>query len=89
MIQYFVIPMGMIKLVLSDGRKGSPNHGKEDVIETGDDNYCLVKIPPQIIYGFKGISSMPAMIANCSDIPHEQNEVEKLDINDSRIPYKW
>jgi dTDP-4-dehydrorhamnose 3,5-epimerase len=89
MTQYFAVPVGKIKLVIYDDRKDSVSCEKVDVIEIGVDNYCLVKIPPQLIYGFKGISSVPALVANCTNMPHDPNEVEGFDINSTEIPYKW
>lgn len=89
MTQHYAVPVGKIKLVLFDGRKGSKSEGNIEVIETGEDNYCLIKIPPMIWYGFSGIAKQPSLIANCTDIPHAPEETEKLDANDNSIPYKW
>jgi len=55
----------------------------------GSDNYCLVTIAPLIWNGFKGIETEMAIVANCSSIPHDPAEIERLSpINDS-IPYDW
>ncbi len=89
MTQYFAVPVGKIKLVLFDNRSNSHTFGKMDILEIGEDNYCLVKILPLIWYGFQGISSMPALIANCTDMPHNPNEVDRLDPLDKTIPYDW
>ena len=89
MTQRFAVPVGKIRLVIYDDRKGSTSCGRIEAMEIGEDNYCLVKIPPQLIYGFKGISLVPALIANCTDMPHNPNEVEYIDINDNRVPYSW
>ena len=89
MIQHFAVPVGNIRLVIYDDRKDSPTYGKIDILEIGEDNYCLVKIPPLVWYGFKGISSSPSLIANCTDMPHDPEEVERLDIFSEKIPYRW
>lgn len=89
MTQYFAVPVGKIKLVLFDNRSNSHTFGKMDILEIGEDNYCLVKIPPLIWYGFQGISSIPVLIANCTDMPHNPNEVDRLDPLDKTIPYNW
>ena len=89
MTQHFAVPVGRIRLVLHDAREGSASRGKIEVIEIGEDNYCLVKIPPNLIYGFKGISSTPALVANYTDMPHDPDEVEQIDIEDNQIPYNW
>jgi len=89
MTQHFAVPMGIISLVLYDTREGSMTFGNVEVFELGENNYSLVKIPPLLWYGFKGISSNPAFIANCTDIPHDPSESERLEYNDSSIPYDW
>lgn len=89
MTQHFAVPKGEIRLVIYDDRPGSESYGKIKVIDVGENNYCLVKIPPLVWYGFKGISSEPAMIANCTDLPHEPEETIKLDPCANEIPYNW
>lgn len=89
MTQNLTVPVGNIKLVIFDNRKDSSTHGKTEVIELGENNYSLVKIPPLLWYGFKGLSITPALIANCADLPHDPNEVERLDENSSLMPNKW
>ena len=89
MTQHLTVPIGMIKLVLYDNRENSSTSGKIETLEIGEDNYCLVKIPPMLWYGFQGISSMPALIANCTDIPHDPDEVERCAPFDKTIPYIW
>lgn len=89
MTQHLAVPVGKIRLVLYDGREISSTYGKIDILEIGEDNYCLVKIPPLVWYGFKGLSSISSLIANCSDLPHDPNEVIRLDAFNNRIPYNW
>lgn len=89
MTQYFAVPVGEIKLVIYDDRDNSSTKGKIYELELGEENYCLVKIPPMLWYGFKGISSIPALIANCADIPHDPNEAESADPSDLTFPYAW
>ncbi|MEW6007266.1 MAG: dTDP-4-dehydrorhamnose 3,5-epimerase family protein [bacterium] len=89
MTQHFAVPIGKIKLVVYDTRIGSLTYGNIEILEVGEDNYCLIKIPPLVWYGFKGVSSTPALIANCTDLPHDLSEVEHLDYLDKRIPYDW
>jgi len=89
MTQHFAVPVGKIKLVLYDNRENPLNSGKIETLEIGEDNYCLVRIPPLIWYGFQGISSFPSLIVNCTDIPYDLAEIERLDENTSKIPYRW
>jgi dTDP-4-dehydrorhamnose 3,5-epimerase len=86
----YAIPVGQIKLVLFDGRTDSPTHGKIQEILTGaDSNYALVTIPPGIWYSFQGLAAESSMIANCATLPHNGDEIEKLDLKTKSIPYSW
>lgn len=89
MTQHFAVPVGKIRLVIYDDRKGSATESKVYELETGEDNYCLIKIPPLLWYGFQGLSDEPALIANCADIPHDPDEIKRLDPSDTTIPYIW
>ncbi len=81
--------IGMIKLVLYDDRPNSPTRSQFQEIFIGESNYCLVKIPPMVWNGFKGIGTTPAIVANCATIPHDPAEMERLDPHSDRIPYNW
>jgi dTDP-4-dehydrorhamnose 3,5-epimerase len=80
---------GNIKLVLFDDRKKSPTYGELQEIFMGEDNYVLVRIPPHVVNGFKAIGNRQAIVANCSDIPHDPEEIERFDPFDKRIGYNW
>ena len=89
MTQNFAVPIGTIKLVIYDSRDRTTSCGSIEVVEVGEEDYCLVKIPPLVWYGFQCTSSKQALVANCSDIPHAPNEAEQMDHLDSSIPYQW
>ena len=89
MTQHLTVPVGKIKLAIFDDREDSPSCGIVEVLEIGEDNYLLVKISPLLWYGFQGLSATPALIANCTDLPHIKEEVEYREVQDSLIPYNW
>ncbi|MFQ5787671.1 MAG: dTDP-4-dehydrorhamnose 3,5-epimerase, partial [Thermodesulfobacteriota bacterium] len=89
MTQHCAVPVGKIKLVLFDNRVNSSTYNKTEILDVGEDNYSLIKIPQLIWYGFKGVSSKPSLIVNCSDIPHDPGEIERLSTFDTKIPYDW
>jgi dTDP-4-dehydrorhamnose 3,5-epimerase len=89
MILNYAVPVGMIKLVLYDDRPDSPTRGNLMEIFTGEDNYQLITIPPGVWNGFKGIGPQPAMVANCSSIPHDPQEIQRIDPFKNDIPYSW
>ncbi|MEN6566126.1 MAG: dTDP-4-dehydrorhamnose 3,5-epimerase family protein [Veillonellales bacterium] len=85
----YAVPHGNIKFVLYDDRPESSTRGEIQEIFLGSDNYCLVTVPPMIWNGFKGIGSEMAIVANCSSIPHDPQEIDRLDPFDPSIPYDW
>ena len=85
----YAVVSGMIKLVLYDARKESSTKGELQELYIGEDNYALVKILPGIYNGFKGIGVKPAIVANCSDIPHDPEEIQRIDPFSNDIPYDW
>jgi dTDP-4-dehydrorhamnose 3,5-epimerase len=85
----YAVVVGMIKLALYDDRPTSPTRGEIQEIFLGESNYCLVKIPPMVWNGFKGVGTSPAMVANCATIPHDPEEIERLEPTSQKIPYDW
>ena len=81
--------VGNIKLVIYDDRKKSKT--KDELMELfiGEDNYCLVQIPPDVWNGFKAVGSKTAIIANCCTHAHGDFKSERLDPFDNDIPYDW
>ena len=85
----YAVVAGMIKLVLYDDRAESPTRGQLMELFIGQDNYQLVKIPPMVWNGFKGLGVVPAMVANCATIPHRPDEIVRKDPFSVDIPYDW
>lgn len=85
----YVVIAGMIKLVLYDSRPDSSTKGQIQEIFMGEQNYIRVKIPPGIYNGFKGIGTIPAIVANCATIPHDALEIHRVDPLSKEIPYNW
>jgi dTDP-4-dehydrorhamnose 3,5-epimerase len=85
----YAVPVGMIKLVLYDDRQGSATHGELMEIVTGERSYQLVTVPPRVWNGFKGVGTDFALVANCATMPHDPEEIHRLDPFDPSIPYDW
>lgn len=83
-LNYAVIS-GMIKLVLYDSRETSPTRYKIQDICIGEQNYVLVHVPPQVWNGFIGLGTKEAIVANCSTLPHNPDEIVHLDRLDSVV----
>jgi dTDP-4-dehydrorhamnose 3,5-epimerase len=80
---------GRAKLVLYDMRDGSPTKGELQEIFLGEDNYCLVQIPPGIANGYKAYGDKMVILANCATEPHDPGEMIRMDPETPDIPYNW
>jgi dTDP-4-dehydrorhamnose 3,5-epimerase len=88
--QSLAVPVGNIRLVMYDDRVSSATKGQLTVLELGrPDAYFRISIPPGIWYGFMCTGSLPALLANCTDLPHSKTESEVLPSDDASIPYSW
>ena len=80
-----IVPLGTIKFVMFDDRKGSNNMFQEVIISK--ENYCRLTVPPMIWVGFKGLSSFKSILLNIASIPHNPKEVDKKEID--KIQFDW
>ena len=80
---------GKVKLVLFDERKKSKTFGRYQELFLSLQNYSLITIPPNIWNGFIGLNKEHSIIANCLDLPHNEKEMVRLEIDDERFSYKW
>lgn len=81
--QYFVVPIGKVKFVFLINNKF------EEII-IGSDNYSFIKVPKNIWYGFKNLSSKDSYIINFIDLPHSKGNSEFSDYNENKIKgYNW
>lgn len=87
--QNYAVIEGMVKLVLYDNRPDSPTHKELMEVFIGEDNYQLVRIPAGVINGFKAIGTEIAIVANCTTIPHDSDEMIRYDPLADKVPYKW
>lgn len=87
-LNYSVIH-GEIKLVLFDNRAESATKGLVQEIKLSPENHCVVTVPPLIWNGFISLYKGTSIVANCSDIPHDTNEIIRKEFDDTSIPYRW
>ncbi len=87
-INYAVVD-GNIKLVLYDQRPDSKTRSKLQEIVFGQINYQLVRVPPGVVNGFTAVGGQRAIVANCASIPHDPDEIVRIDPFTERIPYRW
>ena len=88
---HFICVHGMAKVVLYDGREGSPTHGEVNEFFMGQQNPMLLKIPPGVMHGFKGIGQEMALIVNVPTelYNYEQPDEYRLPAYTDQIPYDW
>ena len=89
MTKNYVCIEGKIKLVLFDDRLESTTNGTFQEIFLNTENYNLVIVQPRIWIGFKTLNSKSSILANCSDIPHNPEEIIKKPYNDPYFKYDW
>ena len=67
----------------------SKTKGMIQEIILSNESHFLVSIPPKIWNGFCSSNNKHAILANCSDIPHDKEEIIRLPYDDPKFPYKW
>ena len=88
--QHFAVPQGLMKVVLFDARHDSPTAGTVEKHMLGRPGcYRLLRIPPGLWYGFQAMGETPALIVNLVDMPHQQEEVDRLDLMSGPVEYDW
>ena len=85
----YAVVLGEIKLVLYDARSNSKTKGQVQEFFLSQKNYKLVSVPPLIWNGFMGIGDKTAIVANCADLPYDDNEIKRKSAFDKNIPYDW
>jgi dTDP-4-dehydrorhamnose 3,5-epimerase len=77
--QNFVVPTGRIRVAIFDARENSPTHGFIEHFDMGRPSaYFRLTIPPLLHYGFQCLGDAPALLANCTDLPHDPAEGEMI-----------
>lgn len=87
-LNYAVIH-GQIKCVLFDDRPNSKTRGCVEEHFLSPENYCLLTVPPLVWNGWKGIGDKISIVANCANLPHDPDEIERKPAFDNGIPYNW
>ena len=88
---HFICVHGMAKVVLYDGREGSPTHGEVNEFFMGWQRPQLLKIPAGVLHGFKGISEDMALIVNVPTELYNYAEPDeyRLPAHSDQVPYDW
>lgn len=84
-----VVPCGEIKFVLYDERSHSSTYGEFFEVTLSRHNYQRLTVPPMIWMGFKGLEKGLNMLLDVSDIPHDPDEIDRIDAYNNHINYVW
>jgi len=81
----------MAKLVLADLREKSPTKGEISEFFIGDQNRMLIRIPPGVYHGLKGISPQTTLALNCPDKPYNREHPDEIRLphDTDKIRYDW
>ena len=82
-----VVPIGEVHLVCYDDRADSESFGLFTEISFLKNNYGRLTIPPQIWFGFKGLSREKALIINIANIMHDPHEIDRK--SENAFNYCW
>jgi dTDP-4-dehydrorhamnose 3,5-epimerase len=86
----FVCVAGMIKVVLYDGREGSPTRTRVDEFVVGDDRPLAILIPPGVLHGYQTLGVEPALLLNFPTELYEGRSDElRLPHDAPEIGYSW
>jgi dTDP-4-dehydrorhamnose 3,5-epimerase len=69
---------GMIKLVVLDLRKDSLYFGCHQEFFIGEDNLCLITIPPGVAHGWKCYKGEKALVVNCPDKLYNYSKPDEI-----------
>ncbi len=88
---HFICLHGMAKVVLYDDREGSKTRGEVNEFFMGWQRPRLLKIPPGVLHGFKGISDDITLIVNVPTelYNYDQPDEYRLPAHSDQVPYDW
>ncbi len=86
----YICVHGMMRLVLHDMRKKSPTFGATQEIYYGDDNYCMVHIPPGIANASESLIKPYSIMCNIASEPHNPAlKYRRIDPLSGEILFDW
>lgn len=85
------VTMGLVKMVLYDGRDGSKTKGHLMELHAGDQRPSLVVIPPGVWHGLQCLGSSDALVLNCPTEAYNYADPDhyRLAWDSPEIPYAW
>jgi len=83
----YVCVYGKVLVVIIDLRENSPTKDNTMEVYLSPEDYKLLKIPPGVLNGMKGLGQTDSIVCNCTTLPHEDAEMVRypLDV----VEYDW
>ncbi|MEA2166148.1 MAG: dTDP-4-dehydrorhamnose 3,5-epimerase [Thermoanaerobaculia bacterium] len=90
-IDRLFVNQGHLKIVLYDGREGSPTQGQVMELYTGDTRPCFLVIPSGVWHGLQNLGAADALVINCptNAYNYEDPDHYRLPYDSPEIPYAW
>lgn len=88
-VDWWYVPLGVLKVVLYDTRPESPTKGvMQELFMGGEHGYSVLKIPPGVAHGCKAIGGSAHLIYVTSNVynPEEEGRIRH---DDPEIGYDW
>ena len=82
-----VVPFGSVTFVIYDDREKKISESSFFKVKLSPKDYQRLTIPPGLWIAFKGSNKSTNLILNLSNIEHDPNEIEKLNLNN--IYFNW
>lgn len=87
MISNLIVAVGEVKVVFYDKRNHSSTKNTVNVFNLSINNYKRITVEPNIWFAFEGIKDYN-LLMNISNILHDPNESENLDLENEYFSYK-
>ena len=88
-VDWWYVPIGVLKFAHYDTRPDSPTKGVlQEIFMGGDHGHSIVKIPPGVAHGCKAIGGTAHLIYVTSNI-YDTNEEGRIPYDDPEIGYDW
>ena len=87
MVLNLVVPLGGVKFVIFDDRKGSKTEGRFSEFILSRKNYGRLTVAPKLWVAFQGVDLQDSLILNIANIPHDPNESKIKELKD--LNYNW
>ena len=83
-----IVPVGTVRFVLTrNGNNGNDEPDFEEHVLCGDTRYGRLTVPPGVWMAFQGLGAGMNLVTNVADLPHDPDEVERMNLEDLRYPW--